>query len=63
MTLTFTILGCGSSTGVPVLLNTSFNLRGEPIVNAPQDALKTFQWSGMDCLVVGRCLVEKGDLL
>lgn len=46
-------------TGVPVLLNTSFNLRGEPMVNSAADAIKTFQWSGMDALVLGRTLVLK----
>jgi carbamoyltransferase len=45
--------------GIPIVLNTSFNLRGEPIVNAPEHAIKTFQWSGMDCLVMGRHLLEK----
>jgi carbamoyltransferase len=46
-------------TGVPVLLNTSFNLKGEPIVNTPLDALSTFSRSEMDALVLGDCLVEK----
>jgi carbamoyltransferase len=46
-------------TGVPLLLNTSFNLRGEPIVNAPADALRTFGRSELDVLVLGDCLVEK----
>ena len=40
-------------TGVPVLLNTSFNMAGEPIVESPQDALRTFSLSRMDMLVVG----------
>ena len=47
------------ATGVPVLLNTSFNLKGEPIVNTPLDALSTFSRSEMDALVLGDCLVEK----
>ena len=47
-------------TGVPVVLNTSFNLNGEPIVCSPQDALRTFFSSGLDALVMGNCLVEKG---
>ena len=47
------------ATGIPVLLNTSFNLRGEPIVNSPQDALKTFGNSGLDQLVMGPFLVSK----
>jgi carbamoyltransferase len=46
-------------TGVPVLINTSFNLRGEPIVSSPSDALKTFFASGIDYLVLGDLVVEK----
>jgi carbamoyltransferase len=49
----------GERTGVPVIMNTSFNLRGEPIVNYPTDALRTFFSSGMDALVIGSFLVEK----
>lgn len=51
----------GQATGVPVLLNTSFNLRGEPIVNSPQDAVASFARSGMDLLVLGNVLVTKPD--
>ncbi|MGH8057139.1 MAG: carbamoyltransferase family protein, partial [Candidatus Entotheonellia bacterium] len=47
------------TTGVPVLLNTSFNVKGEPIVCSPTDALRTFYNCGMDTLVMGRYLVEK----
>jgi carbamoyltransferase len=46
-------------TGVPVITNTSFNLRGEAIVHTPTDALRTFFSSGMDALVIGNFLVEK----
>jgi carbamoyltransferase len=46
-------------TGVPVLINTSFNLRGEPIVSSPSDALKTFYASGIDTLALESFLVEK----
>jgi carbamoyltransferase len=46
-------------TGVPVILNTSFNLRGEAIVNTPTDAVRTFFSSGMDALVIGSFVVEK----
>ena len=46
-------------TGVPALLNTSFNLKGEPIVNSPQDAYNTFKKSGIDVLVLGNLVVEK----
>jgi carbamoyltransferase len=49
----------GRRTGVPVLMNTSFNLRGEAIVNTPTDAIRTFYSSGMDALVIGPFLVEK----
>lgn len=48
----------GERTGVPVLLNTSFNLRGEPIVSTPASALETFRASGIDLLVLGDTLVE-----
>jgi carbamoyltransferase len=49
----------GQATGVPILLNTSFNLKGEPIVNTPQEAFRTFTQSGMDILVLGNYLIEK----
>ncbi|MDO8531806.1 MAG: carbamoyltransferase [Dehalococcoidia bacterium] len=50
----------GQATGVPVVLNTSFNLRGEPIVNTPQNAMSTFTRSEMDALVIDRVLITKG---
>jgi carbamoyltransferase len=53
------IQGFGEATGVPVVLNTSFNLRGEPIVNTPRDALATFANSGIDSLVMGNFLLDK----
>jgi carbamoyltransferase len=46
-------------TGVPVVMNTSFNLRGEPIVCSVADALRTFFTSGMDALIIGSFLIEK----
>ncbi|MCZ6634348.1 MAG: hypothetical protein O7G87_13160 [bacterium] len=49
----------GEATGVPVILNTSFNLRGEPIVSTPEDAYLTFSRSEMDMLVMGQYLVYK----
>ncbi len=49
----------GQASGVPVLLNTSFNLKGEPIVNTPANAFNTFSKSEMDCLVLENFLVEK----
>ena len=52
----------GRLTGVPVLLNTSFNVRGEPIVNSPFDAIRTFYSTGLDALVLGDFLVMKRGL-
>jgi carbamoyltransferase len=49
----------GKCTGVPVIMNTSFNLRGEAIVPFPADAIRSFYSSGLDALIIGRCLVEK----
>jgi carbamoyltransferase len=49
------------ATGVPVLLNTSYNLRGEPIVNTPQEAINTFAASDIDQLVMGPFLVKKPE--
>ncbi len=49
----------GARTGVPVLLNTSFNLAGEPIVNRAIEGYSTFQRSGIDLLVAGQYLVSK----
>jgi len=49
----------GKRTGVPVIMNTSFNLRGEAIVHTPTDAIRTFFSSGMDALVIGSYVVEK----
>jgi carbamoyltransferase len=48
-------------TGCPVLVNTSFNVRGEPIVNSPEDAFRCFLGTGLDVLVVGNCLLEKSE--
>ena len=49
----------GQSTGIPILLNTSFNVRGEPVVTSPDDALNTFRNSGIDTLVIGNHIVDK----
>lgn len=49
----------GQATGVPVLLNTSFNLRGEPIVTTPANALNTFAKSDIDTLYVDNFVVRK----
>jgi carbamoyltransferase len=49
------------ATGCPVLVNTSFNLRGEPIVNTPNDAYTCFMRSDIDVLAMGGCLLEKAQ--
>jgi carbamoyltransferase len=49
----------GQATGVPVVLNTSFNLKGEPIVNTPANAFNTFSKSEMDALVLENFVIEK----
>jgi carbamoyltransferase len=46
-------------TGCPVLVNTSFNVRGEPIVCTPEDAFRCFMGSELDLLVVGNCILKK----
>ncbi|MCB0233094.1 MAG: hypothetical protein KDG58_02520, partial [Anaerolineae bacterium] len=49
----------GEKTGTPVLMNTSFNLRGEPIVTTPANAFHTFSVSDIDVLVLERFIVRK----
>ncbi len=49
----------GEKTGVPAVMNTSFNLKGEPMVNSPRDALRTFFSSGLDALAMGSFLIRK----
>ncbi len=48
-------------TGCPVVINTSFNVRGEPIVGTPEDAYRCFMRTGMDHLVLGGHLLDKAD--
>ncbi len=48
-------------TGCPVLVNTSFNVRGEPIVCTPQDAFRCFMGNELDLLVVGNCVLRKAE--
>ena len=48
-------------TGCPVVINTSFNVRGEPIVCTPADALACFRRTHMDYLVLGNCLLAKKE--
>jgi len=49
----------GEKTGVPVLVNTSFNLFGEPIVCTPREAVRSYHCSGIDALVINRFLLQK----
>jgi carbamoyltransferase len=49
----------GEAAGVPVLLNTSFNLFGEPVVSTPREAVRGFYCSGIDCLAIGNFLIKK----
>ncbi|MBK6748622.1 MAG: carbamoyltransferase [Pyrinomonadaceae bacterium] len=51
----------GEITGDPVLINTSFNVRGEPIVCTPADAFRCFMRTGMDYLVLGDIVLDKND--
>lgn len=44
---------------MPMLLNTSFNVMGEPIVCTPEDAIRTYLNSGLDALVIGNNLIKK----
>ena len=50
-------------TGCPILVNTSFNIRGEPIVNTPEDAFRCFMGTNLDLLVIGNCYLEKSKQL
>lgn len=49
-------------TNLPIVLNTSFNLRGHPIVNSPEQALATFCSGGIDILAIGNYLIERENL-
>ncbi len=51
----------GALTGCPVLVNTSFNVRGEPIVCAPEDAFRCFMGTEIEVLAVGNCVMRKAD--
>ena len=46
-------------TNIPVLLNTSFNIKGQPIVNSPDDAIKTFLNTNIDTLAIGDYIMQK----
>jgi len=53
------ILKFKEKTGCPLLVNTSFNVRGEPIVNTPADAFNCFMGTELDFLVIGNCILDK----
>ena len=48
-------------TACPVIVNTSFNVRGEPIVNTPLDAFNCFMGTDLDNLIIGNCFLEKSE--
>ncbi len=50
-----------ASTGCPVLVNTSFNVRGEPIVCTPEDAFRCFMGTEIELLAVGNCVLRKDE--
>ena len=50
-----------AETGCPVIVNTSFNVRGEPIVCTPEDAFHCFMGTEIECLVIGNCFLKKDD--
>ena len=51
----------GKLSGIPILINTSFNIRGEPIVCSPYDAYKCMMGTGIDYLVLGTFLIKRED--
>lgn len=48
-------------TGCPMLVNTSFNVRGEPMVCSPEDAFKCFMGTNLDILAIGNCFLKKKE--
>ena len=50
-----------AKTGCPILVNTSFNVRGEPIVASPEDAFRCFMGTGIETLAIGNCFLHKED--
>ena len=51
----------GKKTGLPVVLNTSFNVMGEPIVCSPREAIRCFYDNGLDSMVINNFVLEKGS--
>ena len=46
-------------TGIPVVINTSFNVKGEPIVCTPEEAIDSFERMNLDYMAIGKCLIKK----
>jgi len=57
------IKAVGAGSGIPIIINTSFNIRGEPIVCSPYDAYKCMMGTGIDCLIMGSFLIKREDNL
>ena len=55
------ILKFKEKTNCPIIINTSFNVRGEPIVNTPTDAFNCFMGTDLDYLVIGNCILKKSE--
>ncbi|MFI4987961.1 MAG: carbamoyltransferase C-terminal domain-containing protein, partial [Alphaproteobacteria bacterium] len=55
------LAGFKARTGCPVLVNTSFNVRGEPIVATPEDAFRCFMGTELDALAIGNLYLAKGE--
>ena len=51
----------GTITGTPVLLNTSFNIQGQPIIESPEDAIRCLYSTGLDALALGSYLINKNS--
>jgi len=51
----------GRLSGIPIMINTSFNIRGEPIICTPYDAYKCMMGTGIDCLVIDKFLIKRTD--
>ncbi len=55
------ILKFKEKTGCPIIINTSFNIRGEPIVNTPKEAFNCFMGTELDYLIIGNCILDKKE--
>ncbi len=55
------IKACGAGSGIPIIVNTSFNIRGEPIVCSPEDAYRCMMGTGIDALVIGHYVIHRQE--